>query len=71
MLEVLRTLRRYELAGSLDVRSASVFAVEVRQAQVRYWPPDRSTSLPHRAHGEVTIEVRALLRTRHPGASSR
>lgn len=40
-LEVLRTLRRYESVGTLTSAAATVFADEVRAAQVRYAGPDQ------------------------------
>lgn len=40
VLEVLRTLRRHELSGSLSQRAASSFAAEVQSAQVRRHPAD-------------------------------
>lgn len=40
MLEVLRTLRRYELTHVLSADASSAFAGEVRDAQVRYHSPD-------------------------------
>lgn len=39
-LEVLRTLLRYERAGTLTLEAADAFAQEVSAAQVRYALPD-------------------------------
>lgn len=40
VLEVLRTLRRYELAGSLSAGAADELAAAVRSAQVSHHPLD-------------------------------
>lgn len=40
VLEVLRTVRRYEVAGVLTREAATTFAAEVQSAQVRYHAPD-------------------------------
>lgn len=41
-IEVLRTIRRYEMSGVIGAESADVFANEVINAEIRCAPPDES-----------------------------